>query len=76
MVFGSMPNDGGNLILELEEYAELITKEPHAQKYIRRFMMGYEFINNAPRYCLWLVDAPPAELLKMTFIIDRVEKCR
>ena len=76
MIFGSMPNDGGNLIIEQDEYAELISKEPLAKNYIRRFMMGEEFINNLPRYCLWLVDTSPADLRKMPLVMKRIEKCR
>lgn len=55
MIFGSMANDGGFLILNEEEKIELINKEPLSEKYIRPFMMGYEFINNVKRYCICLV---------------------
>lgn len=37
MVFGSMPNDGGNLILSEEEYKDFIKNEPKAEKFIRFF---------------------------------------
>ena len=35
-----------------------------------------EFINNKDRYCLWLVDAAPTDLLKMPLVVERIEKCR
>jgi len=35
-----------------------------------------EFINNIPRYCLWLVGASPAELKKMPLVLKRVEQVR
>ena len=38
--------------------------------------MGYEFINNVPRYCLWLVDASPSDLRKMPMVMKRIESCR
>ena len=76
MVFGSMPNDGGHLIIEPDEYAVLVKTQSPALNFARQFMMGYEFINNVPRYCLWLEGAKPTELLKIPFIQNRVEKCR
>jgi len=73
---GSDPVDGGNLIIEADEYEDFIKREPSAIKYIRQYMMGYEFINKKMRYCLWLTDASPTELMKMPLVMDRIEKCR
>ena len=39
-------------------------------------MMGYEFINGVPRYCLWLVGVSPAELRKMPEVLKRIEACK
>lgn len=76
MISGNRPADGGYLILSQEEKDELIVKEPQAERYIKQFMMGYEFINNVPRYCLWLVNISPAELKKMPNVLKRVELCK
>ena len=76
MVFGSMPNDGGHLLIEPYEYDSLVQTQSPELKFVKQFMMGYEFINNVPRYCLWLDGATPSELLKIPFIQNRVEKCR
>ena len=76
MFFGSMPNDGGNLILSEEERADLLKKCPQAEKYIRRYMGAKEFLYNQMRYCLWLVDCPPDEVRKMKPVYERVKKCR
>lgn len=76
MISGNRPADGGYLILSQEEKNELVEKEPSAENFIKRFMMGYEFINNVPRYCLWLVDVSPTELRKMPEVLKRVEACR
>ena len=62
MVFGSMPNDGGNLIIEENEYASFLQQEPEAERYIRPFLGAEEFINNKKRYCLWLLNAEPQHL--------------
>ena len=76
MISGNRPADGGHLILSQEEKDELLSKEPQAEKYIKQFMMGYEFINNVPRYCLWLVGISPAELRKLPCVLQRVELCK
>jgi len=76
MNFGSMPNDGGNLIIEESEFKDFIKAEPSARSYIRQFMMGVEFINGIKRYCLWLEGVSPAELRKMPLVMKRVEACR
>ena len=70
---GSQPTDGGNLILESEEYDDFIKKEPAAKNYVRQFVGSVEFINGIKRYCLWLVNASPAELRKMPLVVKRVE---
>ena len=73
---GNQAMDGGNLIVEVEDYEEFISKEPLAKKYIKKYMMGYEFINNEPRYCLWLKDCPPSDLRKMPYVMERVNNVR
>ncbi len=73
MIFGSKPTDGGNLIIEAEDYEDFIKREPAAKKYIRRYIGAEEFINNKMRYCLWLVDCPPDELRKMPLVYKRVK---
>lgn len=76
IIIGNLPRDGGNLILTPEEAAELIKREPEAEKYIKRYMMGYEFINNVERYCLWLVGASPQQLKDMPRVMARIRKVR
>jgi hypothetical protein len=71
---GNQPTDGGNLIIEEEDYEDFIKREPKAKKYIKRFMMGYEFINNKKRYCLWLEHITPKELKEMPLVMERVKK--
>lgn len=72
MNYGSMPNDGGNLLLNENERSELVAKYPEAAKHIRRFVMGEELIHNVPRYCLWLINVSPAEINTYPFIKERV----
>jgi len=73
---GNQPTDGGHLIIEANDYESFIQKEPLAIKYIKRLIGAVEFINNKDRYCLWLVDAIPTDLIKMPLVMERIEKCR
>lgn len=76
MSTGNRPADGGHLIIEKEDYADFIAKEPMAIKYIKRLTGAVEFINNKDRYCLWLVNANPAEIRKMPEVMRRIEACK
>lgn len=76
LIKGSQPTDGGNLILTPEEKDELIIAEPLAEKYIRQYMGGAEFINNKLRFCLWLKDAVPSDIRSMPLIQKRLEAVR
>ena len=76
MTTGNRPADGGHLIIENDELEAFLNKEPNAQKFIKKLIGSEEFINNKKRWCLWLVDANPAELIKMPEIMNRIELCR
>ncbi len=73
MTKGSQPTDGGNLLMDAEDKAAFLALEPRAAKWIRPFLGADEFINNIPRWCLWLVDCPPNELRAMPEVIKRVQ---
>jgi len=56
MVFGSMPRDGGGLILSPEERSEMISTDSRTQSFIKRYVGSSELINDGERYCLWISD--------------------
>lgn len=69
---GSMPRDGGHLLIDSEkEYQELL-KDAVAAKYVRRYAMGNELINNIPRWCLWLEDLEPGDVNKSPQLKSRL----
>lgn len=76
MVYGNKPTDGGFLFLTTEEKNDLLRKEPIAEKYIRRVLGADEFINGKDRFCLWLLNANPSELLKCPTVIERIRKVK
>ena len=51
-----------------EDYDDFIKSEPNSVKYIKKLVGGYEFINNAQRYVLWLVGVSPNEIKKMPIL--------
>ena len=76
MIYGNKPADGGNLIIEDNEYQNFIKSEPLSGKYIKPLIGASEFIKNKKRWCLWLVDITPSELRKMPLVMKRVELCK
>ena len=73
IVNGSIPADGGNLILTEDEKAALLAAEPQAARFIRPYLGAEGFINNEMRHCLWLVNCPPTELRHMPLVRARVK---
>lgn len=76
MHMGVMARDGGFLIMNQDEYEEYILAEPQGKKFIRKYMMGNEFLKNIPRYCFWLVNANPSELKKCPRLLKRIEEVK
>ena len=73
---GNKPIDGGYYLFEKEEMDEFIKNEPQSSNYFHPYYGAFEFINQKPRYCLWLGDCSPAELRKMPYCMKRVEAVR
>lgn len=73
MVRGSIPYDGGNLLMSEEEYREVITREPQLKSIIRRYGGAYEMLSNKWRYCLWLVGASPVDIKSSNFVLQRIQ---
>ena len=76
MNYGSMANDGGNLLLSDDAKNELLSNDPKAIKFIRPFLGSQEFINSIKRWCIWLKDASPNEYSKHIEIIKRVQSVK
>jgi hypothetical protein len=73
---GSEATDFGHLVLSTEEKTELISNEPKAEHWIRKFVGGDELINNQDRWCLWLKGLSPAELRSMPLTLERIQKVK
>lgn len=75
VTFGSTPRDGGHLIVEPSDYADVIA-DPVAAKYVRPFRGARELLHGAERWCLWLVDADPDDIRSSPVLRERVGKVK
>lgn len=73
---GGQAIDDGNLVFTIDEKEEFLKHEPQAISFIRPYMMGKDFINRSPRFCLWLMDADPNILKKCPLTLDRIRKVK
>ena len=73
---GNKPIDGGYYLFKRDEMEVFIASEPSSARYFKAWYGSDEFINRRPRYCLWLGDCSPSELLKMPNCLRRVEAVR
>ena len=73
---GNKPIDGGFYLFKDEEKEEFVKKEPESEKYFKRWYGSDEFINRRPRWCLWLGDANPLDLIKLPECMKRIEAVR
>jgi hypothetical protein len=73
---GNKPIDDGNYLFTDEEHAEFVRLEPASATFFRRFYGSREFINNQPRWCLWLGDCDPDKLRTMPEAKKRVQAVR
>jgi hypothetical protein len=56
MVFGSMPNDGGQLLLNNFEKDEIIKEHGENIIYLKKILGSSEFIRGEERWCIWVTD--------------------
>lgn len=72
--FGSLPSDGGGLIVKADAYGEV---DEYAKKYLKKFLGSKELVKGIPRWCLWMPDGPdPDDFRRSQFLRDRLEQVR
>ena len=76
MVYGNKPADGGNLIIEADEYQDFVSRDPNSQKFIRPFLGAVEYLHGKKRYCIWLKNVSPSEIARSSLVVERVKKCK
>ena len=74
--FGSMPRDGGWLILNEDEKNKLLFESPKSKNFILKYIGSQEFIKSQIRYCLWVDDNNINEALTIPEINKRIENVK
>ncbi|WP_103629077.1 class I SAM-dependent DNA methyltransferase [Campylobacter concisus] len=76
MYGGNKPIDGGNLLLNYDEYIKVINKYPEISKILKRYIGSDELLNLIPRYCIWLTDDNIKDFQEHEFIKPRLQAVR
>ena len=76
MNLGNQPRDGGHFILNDEEKADILSKDPSLEKWIRPYVGTEEFIKRKTRWCFWLRNASPLDIKQSKILYDRVNAVR
>lgn len=73
MVLGSMPKDGGGLIIEADERNSIVENYPELLPYLKRYTGSAEYIRGIERYCLWIEDKDVESIAENPFIKTRLD---
>jgi hypothetical protein len=72
MQFGNHPYYGAALIFPFEEARKMIRDTPAAAAFIRPFYGSQEFVDSAPRACLWIEEGQVSDAMKISAIARKV----
>jgi type I restriction-modification system DNA methylase subunit len=76
MLFGNMPNDGGQFLLSTDEKNQIINNEPNLGRFVKRVLGAHEFLQSKERWCLWLENAREDDIDSSPELRKRVGKVR
>jgi hypothetical protein len=76
IIFGNMPNDDGNFLFTDEEKNDFLKIEPESKKFIKPLVSGKEFLHGEKRWCLWLENIKPSEIINLPEVEKRVENVK
>lgn len=75
-LFGSMPNDGGHLLINTPAEHQQVMADPIAAKYVRPIVGADELLSGRQRWCLWLSDLEPGDTERSPVLKERLAKVR
>lgn len=73
MLFGNMPRDGGNLLMDTDLARKVMADDAVARPFIKRFIGSEELINGKLRYCFWIEDDEVDAANASEFIAQRLK---
>lgn len=69
---GNKPIDGGHYLFTDTEKIDFVKQEPSSEGLFRRWYGAAEYINDSPRWCLYLKDVSPSTLRSMPTVVERI----
>lgn len=76
MAFGSMPRDGGHLILTRAQRDDLLQQYPQAQQFVKRYIGADELLKGGDRFCIWVAETSATEASEIALLRQRFELVR
>lgn len=73
MVTGSVPNDGGNLLLDRPAHDHLLEISPQSERFLRKFSGSEDFIKGLERWCLAIPDDEASEAASFPALKNRLD---
>ena len=73
MIFGNMPADGGNLLMNRQELMALGLTSAQREMFVRRLLGSQEFNKGLTRYCLWISDEDLPKAMEIPAVRSMVE---
>ncbi|ASC07565.1 class I SAM-dependent DNA methyltransferase [Acetobacter pasteurianus] len=73
MDFGSMPNDGGHLLLSWDDVERLRLTEHQKEKFIKPVYGSSEYIRGNMRFCIWVTDDLRNEAFQIPSLKERFD---
>ena len=76
MTKGSIPVDGGSLVLDKSEANIILGEYPAAKMFIKKYIGSDELLNSDFRYCIWVEDEFASVAYEIPPFLERFEKCK
>jgi hypothetical protein len=76
MSFGSMPNDGGYLLLKIDDIKAVLSSDGSVKKFLKKFLGSQEFIRGMERWCIWVSERECQGANSHEFLRKRFEEVR
>lgn len=73
---GNSPYDGGYFLFTQEEKDTFLKNDPASAFMFKKFLGAKEFINNKPKWCLWLKSIQPHILKNHPLVIERINSVK
>jgi hypothetical protein len=71
MSFGNMPNDGGALLLDVDEARWAVLEHEVPQGFVRRFLGSQELVQGQERRCIWVTEPALREAERNPWLVGR-----